>query len=241
MDNKMNPNPTAVELTAEILKANKGPKRKIELKKEGSRPSQKSGKRKMKSLGISTQGIHMTFTPKTLKGQRVVLTQDHNGPLGVTGDAEIIRRNIASLASYKRTFDKKNYCISIAEFEAFEFWSKGTRKQCVEIIALQNSSIDDPKVSTELANFVFHHEDKQHIKLFYFDPAGEKRMAIFKPVSEYSSPKEIVAEMQQFLGEKSIPYNIEKSIKSHFNGADRFSGLKPKEAQKLNAAIAAFK
>ena len=235
-----NPNPstpTAVELTAEIMAANKGPKRKIELKTEGSRPSSKSGKKKLKSLGVSEETIKLTFTPKTLKGRRVVLTEDANGPLGVTGDSEIIRRNIASLASYKRCYDKQSFAIFASSYEAFEFWHKGVRKQAVEIRAI---NVLDTK--PELSNMVFHHEDKNHVKLFYFDPAGEKRMAIFKSIAEYSSPAEIVAEMQQFLGgSRNIPYAIERSIKSHFNGADRFSGLKPKESKKLNAAIAAFK
>lgn len=235
-----NPNPstpTAVELTAAVMASNKGPKKVINLKKDGSRPSSKSGKKKLKSLGVSEETIKLTFTPKTLKGRRVVLTEDANGPLGVTGDSEIIRRNIASLASYKRCYDKQSFAIFASSFEAFEFWHKGVRKQAVEIRAI---NVLDTK--PELSNMVFHHEDRNHIKLFYFDPAGEKRVGIFKPVGEYSSPQEIVAEMQQFLGaDKNIPYAVEKSIKAHFNGADRFSGLKPRESKKLKAAIAAFK
>ena len=191
-----NPNPstpTAVELTAAVMASNKGPKRVIQLK-EGSRPSKKSGK-KMKSLGISEVTIEITFTPKTLKGRRVVLTEDANGPLGVTGDSEIIRRNLASLASYKRCYDKKIFSIFASSFEAYEFWHKGVRKQAVDIRAINR--VDTAK---ELSDMVFHHEDRNHVKLFYFSPGGEKKAAIFKPVSEYSSPKEIVAEMQQFLG-----------------------------------------
>ena len=231
---KVNVNPTAVELTAEILAANKGPKKVINLKKEGSRPSSKKG-RKLKSLGVSEETIKLTFTPKTLRGKRVVLTEDANGPLGVTGDSEIIRRNLASYASYKRVYDKASFVIFASKFEAFEFWHKGVRKQAIDILRINT-------LDTKLSDMVFHHEDKNHVKLFFFDPAGEKRVGIFKPVGEYSSPQEIVAEMQQFLGaDKNIPYAVEKSIKAHFNGADRFSGLKPRESKKLNAAIAAFK
>ena len=231
---KVNVNPTAVELTAEILAANKGPKKVINLKKEGSRPSSKKG-RKLKSLGVSEETIKLTFTPKTLRGKRVVLTEDANGPLGVTGDSEIIRRNLASYASYKRVYDKASFGIFASKFEAFEFWHKGVRKQAIDILRINT-------LDTKLSDMVFHHEDKNHVKLFFFDPAGEKRVGIFKPVGEYSSPQEIVAEMQQFLGaDKNIPYAVEKSIKAHFNGADRFSGLKPRESKKLNAAIAAFK
>jgi hypothetical protein len=234
MNKNLSPNPTAVELTAEILESNKGPKRVIDLSKVATTATKKKSGKRLKSLGVSHEGLALNFIPKTLKGRRVVLTEDSNGPLGVTGDSEIMRRNIASFASYKRFYDSKVLPLSVASFEAFEFFDRGIRKQEVDILALEPGSV--------FTDFAFHQEDKNHVKLFYFSSlTGEKSLKIFPAVKDFGSAKEAVSSMQEFLGNLKLPYQIEKSIKSHFNGADRFSGLSNRQSKQLKAAVAAFK
>ena len=234
MNKNLSPNPTAVELTAEILESNKGPKRVIDLSKVATTATKKKSGKKLKSLGVSHEGLSLNFIPKTLKGRRVVLTEDNTGPLGVTGDSETIRRNIASYASYKRFYDTKVLPLSIASFEAFEFFDRGIRKQTVDILALEPGSV--------FTDYVFYQEDKNHVKLFFFSSlTGEKNIKIFPPVAGFQSAKEAVSQMQNFIGNLKLPYQIEKSIKSHFNGADRFSGLSARQSKNLKAAVAAFK
>jgi len=104
----------------------------------------------------------------------------------------------------------------------------------VEILSLQPESV--------FTDFVFYQEDKNHVKLFLFSSiTGEKEMKIFPAISKFNSAREAVSQMQEFIGNLKLPYQIEKSIKSHFNGADRFSGLSARQSKNLKAAVAAFK